>query len=45
MFGWVDFSDSERKRASEILELVKLPGAIDEFGDGCQEMPNEEAIS
>lgn len=34
MFGWVDFSDEERKRTSEVLELAKQPGAIDELGVG-----------
>ena len=34
MFGWVDFSDEERRRASEVMNLVKYPGAIDELGFG-----------
>lgn len=34
MFGWVDFSDLERKRTSEIMNLVRYPGAIDELGLG-----------
>lgn len=32
MFGWVDFSEEERQRAFEIMELARIPGAIDELG-------------
>ena len=34
MFGWVDFSDEERRRASEVMNYVRYPGAIDELGFG-----------
>lgn len=34
MFGWVDFSEEERQRAFEIMELARIPGAIDELGAG-----------
>ena len=34
MFGWVDFSDEERRRASEVMNLVRYPGTIDELGFG-----------
>lgn len=34
MFGWVDFSEEERQRAFEIMELARIPGAIDELGLG-----------
>ncbi len=34
MFGWVDFSEDERRRAAEVLELAKSPGAVDELGLG-----------
>lgn len=34
MFGWVDFSDEERRRAAEVMNLVRYPGAIDELGFG-----------
>lgn len=34
MFGWIDFSDEERRRASEVMNLVRYPGAIDELGFG-----------
>lgn len=34
MFGWIDFSDEERRRTSEIMNLARYPGAIDELGFG-----------
>ena len=34
VFGWVDFSDEERRRASEVMNYVRYPGAIDELGFG-----------
>ena len=34
MFGWIDFSDEERRRAAEVMNLVRYPGAIDELGFG-----------
>lgn len=34
MFGWVDFTEGERRRAAEIMNLVRYPGAIDELGIG-----------
>lgn len=34
MFGWVDFSEEERQRAFEMMELARIPGAIDELGLG-----------
>lgn len=34
MFGWVDFTESERRRATEIMNLVRYPGAVDELGIG-----------
>lgn len=34
MFGWVDFSDEERRRSAEVMNLVRYPTAIDELGFG-----------
>lgn len=32
--GWVDFSEEERRRANQVLQMAKGKGAIDELGFG-----------
>lgn len=32
--GWIDFSEEERRRANQVLEMAKSKGAIDELGLG-----------
>ncbi len=33
--GWVDFSEEERRRANQVLQMAKGKGAIDELGLGA----------
>ncbi len=32
--GWIDFSDSDRKKALDVIRLLDEPGAVDEIGIG-----------